>query len=297
MIFDIHSPSELAIEAIPKEHLIKSSKHDLLYVGADYERVQILKSTAKTLANCEESVRQQLATLEFCVVVGDIFNCVLLCKDERLCNKNIVSMERFLRSRTGYFARMRRAHIIRKNDARFNGETRSWQRTGIAFETFRNFSIAVSGFVAYSKSIIDISSRTMPSLYIPCLHSNQSSIESLFSLIRSMNFDRVDKFSKGLGGIDFRHAAKAVSASKTYEADNLENEAHNSGDIMQQLVHREDTRRADQMKAWNSEGGKLTEPTNGVEQFPQDYVPQTEIGKLAHKEIKRTTSKDKAVIL
>jgi len=91
-----------------------------------------------------------------------------------------------------------------------------------------------------------------------------------------MNFDRVDKFSKGLGGIDFRHAAKAVSASKTYEADNLEDESHNSGDIMQQLVHREDTRRADQMKAWNSEGGKLAEPTNGVEQFPQDYVPQTE---------------------
>ena len=132
---------------------------------------------------------------------------------------------------------MRRAHIARKNDARFNGETRSWQRTGMAFETFRNFLLTVSGFVAYAKSMIKISAQVMPRLYIPCLHSNQSTIESLFSLIRSINFYRVDKFSRGYGSIDFRHAAKAVSSSKTYEAENLDEEIHDSNDVVGQVVH------------------------------------------------------------
>mmetsp|Transcript_27908 Transcript_27908/g.41164 ORF Transcript_27908/g.41164 Transcript_27908/m.41164 type:complete len:276 (-) Transcript_27908:315-1142(-) len=219
-----HSASELSIDVIPKIHLFKTSAHDLQYVGVDLERVKILKSKAAAVT-CDAAIKQDIRTLEFCVVVGDIFNSILLCKQERINESNINS-ERFLRTRTEYFARMRRAHLARKDDARFNGETRSWQRTGIASETFRNFSLTVSGFIAYAKEMIRISAQIMPGLYIPLLHSNQSTIESLFSLIRSMNFDRVDKFSKGYGSLDFRHAARAVSLSKTYEEDNLDEEAH-----------------------------------------------------------------------
>jgi len=282
------SARELSIDVIPKINLLKTTAHNLEYIGVDFERVQILKSRAATM-NCDVGIKQELSTLEFCVVVGDIFNSILLCKEERFSESNIVSLERFLRSRTEYFAKMRRAHITRKNDGRFNGETRSWQRTGIAFETFRNFSLTVSGFVAYAKSMIKISAQVMPRLYIPCLHSNQSTIESLFSLIRSMNFDRVDKFSRGYGTIDFRHAAKAVSSSKTYEAENLDEEIHDSNDVMEQLVHRSDTKRSDQLDMWISEGANITAPANDVEQFPTNYIPQTPTGQRALNAIKTNT--------
>mmetsp|Transcript_551 Transcript_551/g.920 ORF Transcript_551/g.920 Transcript_551/m.920 type:complete len:151 (+) Transcript_551:23-475(+) len=133
-----HSARELSIDVLPKVNLFKTSSHDLEYVGVDLERVKILKSKAAAVT-CDAAIKQDISTLEFSVVVGDIFNSILVCKQQRISQRNINSLEKFLCTRTEYFAQMRRAHLARKNDARFNGETRSWQRTGILFETFRNF--------------------------------------------------------------------------------------------------------------------------------------------------------------
>ena len=154
-------------------------------------------------------------------------------------------------------------------------------KAGLAFETFRNLSITVAGFVAYARSMISCSARAKPDLYIPVLHSNQSTIESLFSLMRSMNFDRVQNFSKGLGATDFRHSARAVEKSKTYEAENLSDEIHDSADIMEQMVCRSDTRRNAQVEAWASDCKKLSIPDGDIEQFPTDYEPTTPIGRRA----------------
>ena len=74
--------------------MIKTTASNLEYIGIDFERVKILKSKAAAM-NCDVGIKQELSTLEFCVVVGDIFNSILLCKEERFSASNIVSLERF----------------------------------------------------------------------------------------------------------------------------------------------------------------------------------------------------------
>ena len=51
------------------------------------------------------------------------------------------------------------------------------------------------GFIGYTKSILESSPRIS---LIPTLHSNQSSIENLFSCIRRMSKDRTDKYASGI---------------------------------------------------------------------------------------------------
>ena len=63
--------------------------------------VKTLKSKAAAVT-CDAAIKQDIRTLEFYVVVGDIFNSILLCKQERISESNINSLERFLRTRTEY---------------------------------------------------------------------------------------------------------------------------------------------------------------------------------------------------
>ena len=53
----------------------------------------------------------------------------------------------------------------------------------------------VCGFMAYAKSVLESSPEIK---YVPGLHSNQSSIEGLFSNIRSMSKDRTDLYASGI---------------------------------------------------------------------------------------------------
>ena len=61
--------------------------------------------------------------------------------------------------------------------------------------TYHNILTLVMGFIGYTKSILESSPRTS---LISTLHSNQSSIENLFSCIRRMSKDRTDKYASGI---------------------------------------------------------------------------------------------------
>ena len=65
--------------------------------------------------------------------------------------------------------------------------------------------ILVRGFIQYSRYIVTI---TSPDIYVPALHSNQSSLED-FSRIRFMGKDQTDQYTAGVLQQDIINQSRA----------------------------------------------------------------------------------------
>ena len=65
----------------------------------------------------------------------------------------------------------------------------------ISTVTYRNLKVAITGFFGYAYKLL---SNKKSVLYVPMLHSNQSSIEAFFSYIRSNSKDNARDLGKSL---------------------------------------------------------------------------------------------------
>ena len=67
----------------------------------------------------------------------------------------------------------------------------SWQRHLMAWKTFRNLRVGVSGFFGYVRDILNRYGEKV--FFVPALHSNQSMIESYFGKMRAHGHDYTSK--------------------------------------------------------------------------------------------------------
>ena len=90
----------------------------------------------------------------------------------------------------------------------------------IAGLTLKNLKICLSGFLYYAKEVLSTSSAIS---FIPYLHANQSSLESIFSVIRSCKRDNAQLFERGMVGCNFRFHTKMATraANKAYSGDQI----------------------------------------------------------------------------
>ena len=92
-----------------------------------------------------------------------------------------------------YFTTWKRNNVDK--DGKESVSARILDSYRISTTTYRNLLTLVRGFMVYAKSVLEISPEIK---YVPGLHSNQSSIEDLFSNICSMSKDRTDLYASGI---------------------------------------------------------------------------------------------------
>jgi len=129
--------------------------------------LSILKNANQLHGNNMTSA--QLATIEYCMHVGIIFNETLMNKELYLCADNIEKKERLLHQSLKYFEDW-------KHETDSSGNSKFF----ISMITYSDLQICVCGFLAYAHMVLN-----MGLAFVPMLHSNTSILKALFSQVRS----------------------------------------------------------------------------------------------------------------
>ena len=106
-------------------------------------------------------------------------------------------------------------------------EPRTWvvqkkHQLFVAHITYRNLKVAITGFLEYAENLL---SKNTSIVFVPFLHSNQSSIEAFFSFMRSLSRDNARDISKALTTSNIQSDVKMASKKSTcYSNDDISNE-------------------------------------------------------------------------
>ena len=147
--------------------------------------------------------------LEYQVAVYGIFVERLLNRFWSITKDNIEVESKVLSNIMQYFSRWMIETDI--EDEEQNVGKRTLDSYHISHKTYRNLLTLVRGFVGYARAVLDISKDDT---FIPALHCNQSSIEGLFSCIRSMSKDRTDLYASGILHQNISKLYKSMETTK-----------------------------------------------------------------------------------
>ena len=119
---------------------------------------------------------------------------------ERLLNRNwMVTRDNIERETDTLTKTLDYFTTWKRNNVNKNGEesvgVRILESYFISTKLYRNLLTSVRGFMAYVKFVLESSPEIK---YVPGLHPNQSSIEVLFSNIRSISKDRTNLYASGI---------------------------------------------------------------------------------------------------
>jgi len=119
----------------------------------------------------------KLSTIEYCVHVAIIFNETWLNRHVSINKSNFAKHENNLRESLKYFENWKRNCSDGASDS----------NSFLPKITYNNLGITVCGFLAYARLVLQsCNAWQVTLLYVPALHSNTSSLESWFSLVRSI---------------------------------------------------------------------------------------------------------------
>jgi hypothetical protein len=171
-----------------------------------------LKNHVSTLTDNKKEFEDELAFLEFSVVLHVIFIARQLNKNARLvlteeCRKrdsvngriilslNIGKEMKRMEKCIDYFDKWRMwSKNQRNNLVDFVGVTK-WIQLCVSSITLRNLKLSVCGFLNYAKDVLEKYSALK---YVPYLHNNSSTLESQNSFFRATGTDTSLLLGKGL---------------------------------------------------------------------------------------------------
>jgi hypothetical protein len=110
--------------------------------------------------------------------------------------------------------------------------------------TYSNLRTGVAGFFEYARIVFEVSDAT----YVPFLHSNTSTLEALFSQLRSMNRDTPERYISGLAAVNTHHAVLALKRNKMYDVEQIGELT--CIDPIQGLTKRRDFKRKQMVDCW-----------------------------------------------
>jgi hypothetical protein len=111
--------------------------------------------------------------------------------------------------------------------------------------TYSNLRTGIAGFCEYARIVFDVSHETT---YVPFLHSNTSTLEALFSQLRSMNRDTPERYISGLAAVNTQHAVLALKRNKMYDVEQIGELT--SVDAIQGLTKWRDKERKQMVDCW-----------------------------------------------
>jgi hypothetical protein len=82
--------------------------------------------------------------------------------------------------------------------------------------TYSNLRTGVAGFFQYARIVFKVAAYVLF-----WLHSNTSTLDALFSQLRSMNRDTPERYISGLAAVNTHHAVLALKRNNMYDTDQI----------------------------------------------------------------------------
>ena len=224
-----------------------------------------LYKSAKLHKLIETSVEMQedLGFLQFAIIFNGLFHSRFLCKDVGITKENFESEKAELTEIMFYFSSWRVEAV--KNGT----PDKKWYTTCISSKTYHNLRKLVSGFIAYAENVLKFDGES----FIPYLHGNKSSIESLFSYARGLGKDNAQSYPTAITGNSYSFSTTRLTNNQMYtpahigEENNVNNECYGSTDD----IHKEKEKlRNIKFEEWN--GFLEHRPNESFRVFPNGIL-------------------------
>ena len=177
-----------------------------------------LKEISMSKDNVGLAVKAGVADLMYRSHVAEIFNELFMGKHKNINRENVDSIECRLKYILLYFKEWNSKKEERKTDKENWGD-KKWEQTFLSPITFYNLCHGICGFIEYAKYILDHYDHVK---YIPFIHSNTSSLEAHFSLMRFLNADTPSKYRRTVNIADNSSAMDIFVGNKMYEGNKEE---------------------------------------------------------------------------
>jgi hypothetical protein len=210
----------------------------------------------------KRSAKANMNTIEYSVSVGVLFIEIFMNKDMRLTRDTIDDIEQEVCECLRFLAKWMEQIVSRTT----KDNKAEMDRKFMSRITYSNLRTGIAGFFQYAR-IVFKESETM---YVPFLHSNTSTLEALFSQMRSMNRDTPERYISGLAAVNTHHAVLAMKRNKMYCTDQIGELT--SVDPVQGLTKWRDKERKAMVDCWLSTVLKSTDSNR----FPVDFTPRHE---------------------
>ncbi len=171
--------------------------------------IEDASTTLNDKADESDSLGSDIASLIYMTHVNALFHNLLMCKNENISSKNVDLVEDLAKGILTYFDDWKSAQLKRKA-AKIDG----WEKTFLAPQTFKNLRYSCCAFIHFSRYF----TQTTDIKSVPCLASNQSSIENVFSCQRRTGHDKASTYSSGIGCMTTK-ASIAQSTGRCYLAE------------------------------------------------------------------------------
>jgi hypothetical protein len=144
--------------------------------------------------------------VEFSVKVGIIFNETFMMRGSVINKTNIDHFQPLMSSTLEYFETWRTRQLqLRTLD------DKEWKRKFLSPITYLHLRIGIAGFFSYVRIVLN--EQNGPS-YVPFLHSNSSTIEAWFSMVRGAKQDTPVGYRGAVGAMDVTRQANGSGMYK-----------------------------------------------------------------------------------
>ena len=177
------------------------------------KQTDILLNKSQEVPNINPSVQSAISCLQFRVYSSALYIQLFLNKDVQLNRKNIKRIRKRIEYILKWFTEWFNQRDIRKQD--LNQEIRTnWEKSVMSIITFQVMHLGEFGFLGYAEYILD----NCPDVYyVPVLHSNTSSLEAHFSLMRWYGADTASKYSFSVNIVDNQKSMSRLKANGMYD--------------------------------------------------------------------------------
>jgi hypothetical protein len=210
----------------------------------------------------QRSAKAIMNNIEYSVSVRVIFIELFMNKNMQLTRDNIDEVQHTLYEFLRFFSKW--MEEIVSNTTKDNKT--EMDRGFMSRITYSNLRTGIAGFCEYARIVFQVSPETT---YVPFLHSNTSTLEALFSQLRSMNRDTPERYISGLAAVNTHHAVLALKRNKMYDVEQIGELT--SVDAIQGLTKWRDKERQQMVDCWLATNIPI--PVDSSPRFPIGFVP------------------------
>ena len=177
------------------------------------KRLEFLKEAVKTQQNSSLECKSLLACIEFMVRISIIYNEHFQNRKCAGLNKgNIETIEKLMKRQLEYFGKWQ--EDVKKRSVDWDTSSTKWF---LAPQTWLNLRIGVRGFLLYAKTILEMGANAPA--YVPFFHSNTSSLEGFFGMVRASRNDTAVAYGGFVGASDNNVEGSFLEKNGMYDRD------------------------------------------------------------------------------
>ena len=166
-----------------------------------------------TKTECSSHTKSGISCLQFRAYAGVLYNKTLMNKDLKFNRLNVMQMEKRIKYILQFFGDWFDCRQSRQIDPDEH-KRKMWEKSVLSTTTYYVMHLGALGYIGYCKYMLD---KYPEVKYIPSLHSNTSSLEAHFSLMRWYKADTPEKYEKTVNIIDNEKSMKMLESNPMYD--------------------------------------------------------------------------------